>query len=177
MKSEETIANHCSKNCEFCQLKSNFAEESFCNFCFLEPAVCAEVGFLSILRLLKGFPANIFQSFWTQFKGSGIQFREWRLIFPFFRHFARPFCIIIRSIKIGSNYDKIQIIRIFTYSFLSPTQFRLYLNWTKLRADLNSRSSKILGFLWIQVRCLRYIIYSSSSSFFPRDFRTNYWSF
>ena len=35
------------------------------------------------MRLLKGFSANIFQNFQTQFKGSGIQFNEWDLIFPF----------------------------------------------------------------------------------------------
>lgn len=146
-------------------------------FLFLGACCMCRSRFSKYFEIIKGVSRKHFSKFWTQFKGSVIQFREWRLIFPFFRHFARPFCIIIRSIKIGSNYDEIQIIRIFTYSFLSPTQFRLYLNWTKLRADLNSRSSKILGFLWIQVRCLRYIIYSSSSSFFPRDFRTNYWSF
>ena len=65
LKREETVTNQFTKNCKICQMKTNFTKENFAIF-----------GFLSTFAVIKKVSVNIFQFFWTKFKGSEILFRE-----------------------------------------------------------------------------------------------------
>ena len=145
----------------------------------MEHSVFPNVGFLSVFEIIKG----VFNKYFSNFCRVSLKDQEYNVnkTFLFFLHLSKKsktfrikvlvnhkfffsLGLIIRGIKIVSDYDEIWLRDSFVFVIL-PQSFSWYLNWIRFRMDLVSRSLKILNFAWIYFRGLRYIICHFSSLF------------